>query len=403
MNHERSILSASIQSREAFNKIEGHVQEGDLTEQGKVIFHHIREYYDADPGATTVDGEILSRAVGRTLSNPKHRETFEGLIKALAETPSSPANVVKDFIGVKLEAIGSRIAAKLAAGESADSVTGLMDEYQDWVSTDQLEEEDDKVSIGISAEELTNVYTDDSLIQVYPRALNERLDGGILRGHHVLVFARPEMGKTLFLVNSMFGFIRQGLKVLYVGNEDPLQDIKLRMLCRLNQWTKYDVLDQLELATTQAADLGADRVVWARLTPGTPREIEGLVVEHKPDVLLIDQLRNLNMREDNFVRQLEKAANAVRQIGKRHNCAVISVTQAGDSATGKAVLEMGDVDNSNTGIPGACDIMIGIGATSEDEAAGRRVLSLPKNKRSGKHEFFPVAVDPQISKIRSLD
>ena len=62
---------------------------------------------------------------------------------------------------------------------------------------------------------------------------------------------------------------------------------------------------------------------------------------------------------------------------------------------------MGDVDNSNTGIPAQADVMIGIGATSEDESQGRRVLSLPKNKRSGNHEYFAVNVDPQLSRVRS--
>ena len=64
---------------------------------------------------------------------------------------------------------------------------------------------------------------------------------------------------------------------------------------------------------------------------------------------------------------------------------------------------MGDVDSSNTGIPGACDVMIGIGASGEDEASGRRVLSLPKNKRSGRHDFFPVGVNPSIAKLVSMD
>ncbi len=64
---------------------------------------------------------------------------------------------------------------------------------------------------------------------------------------------------------------------------------------------------------------------------------------------------------------------------------------------------MTDLDNSKTGIPGAVDVMIGIGASRDDEAAGRRVLSLPKNKLGGIHEFFPVQVDFQTNKIRSME
>lgn len=404
MNAERAILTAIIQSREAFNKIEAHVQEGDLTEQGRVVFDHVRQYYDRDPGAASVDADLLARAVVRTLSSPKHQETFEGLIKALAAGGSSPANVVQDFIGVKLTAIGSQVATKLAGGAEPSDVLPLIEQYQEWAATSSLGDEDEEdVSVGIDLLDLAEDYDDANLIRMFPRALNERLDGGLLRGHHVLVFARPEMGKTLFLINSMYGFWRQGLKTLYVGNEEPIKTTKLRMATRLLGMTKYDVLSELETNSKRVGEMMGDQIVWAPLTPGTPREIEALCQEHNPDVLIVDQLRNLNMREDNFVRKLERAAQSMRQIGKRNNCLVISVTQAGDSATGKSVLDMGDVDNSNTGIPGAVDVMIGIGATGDDEAAGRRVLSLPKNKRGGDHSFFPVAIDPQTNKIRSLE
>ena len=80
----------------------------------------------------------------------------------------------------------------------------------------------------------------------------------------------------------------------------------------------------------------------------------------------------------------------------------MSVTQAGDSAENKAVLSMGDVDFSNTGIPSQADLMIGMGANYEHQKAGEIVISLPKNKISGKHEYFACMVDPQLSKITSI-
>jgi hypothetical protein len=109
------------------------------------------------------------------------------------------------------------------------------------------------------------------------------------------------------------------------------------------------------------------------------------------------------MKEDSLTRQLEKAAMAARNLGKKHGAMVMSVTQAGDSASGKAILEMGDVDSSNTGIPAQADVMVGIGASMEDIEMGRRVISLPKNKRSGQHGYFPVRVDPTRSRILGME
>ncbi len=77
----------------------------------------------------------------------------------------------------------------------------------------------------------------------------------------------------------------------------------------------------------------------------------------------------------------------------------LSVTQAGDSASGKLVLETGDVDFSNVGIPAQADVMVGIGFDATFEAEGLRNISLPKNKISGRHENFPVRIVPQLSRF----
>jgi len=198
------------------------------------------------------------------------------------------------------------------------------------------------------------------------------------------------------------GFLQQELTVLYIGNEDPISDIVMRTVSRLTGMTKYEILDDPDTADQVARTKHYDNLILAGLAPGTPRQIQSLITEYKPDVVMIDQLRNLNVNEEHFVQKLEKAATAARNLGKANNVLMVSVTQAGDSATGKGPLDMGDVDSSNTGIPAQVDVMVGVGATHDDEASNRRVLSLPKNKRSGNHEFFPVAIDPQLSKIRSL-
>ena len=63
---------------------------------------------------------------------------------------------------------------------------------------------------------------------------------------------------------------------------------------------------------------------------------------------------------------------------------------------------MGDIDSSNTGIPAQADILIGLGANAQDVDMGRRIISLPKNKRGGNHDNFPVQVDLATSTIRSI-
>lgn len=403
MSNERGILSACIADREAFDRIGDHVQSGDLSEQGSLVFQAIREYYDRDGTASSVDPEILSRDISRGVPNPKHQKVFEAMVHELSALKVSPGNVVHDFIAMRRDAVGQKLSVALISGDDDAVVRQLIAEYEEWCKAEDLADDEEAVIRGASVRELVEShFTQEGLIRMLPSSLNERLDGGLRRGHHALIFARPEVGKTMFVINMMSGFLRDGHTVLYIGNEDPLPDVVMRVITRLTGKTSDAVRADPDAADAEAREVGYNNLVLAALCPGTPREIEALVTEYKPDIVVVDQLRNLHVAEDNRVIQLEKAATAMRNLGKRHKVLVVSVTQAGDSASGKAVLDMGDVDFSNTGIPAQTDLMVGIGMTQQDEVAGRRVLSLSKNKRTGRHDFFPVHVDTTINRIRSM-
>lgn len=403
MSNERTLVASLLKSREAHDKIQDHIAEASLTEQSKVLLRYIREYYDRDPDAKTVDPDILKQEVCRGLPNEKHQKVFVGLIDGLVAMEVSPPNVIEAYIGVQRDAAGAKLATAIAAGKSVSDVRPLLDEYNEWLGMSELDgDEKPEIYLGKSVLEIVQARTKEGgLIKVFPKALNERLDGGLLRGHHVVIFARPEVGKSTLVTNMNAGFLRQGLRVLHVQNEDPIEDVVMRHVGRMAMMTKHEIIDDPDKADEKARAEGYDNLVIASLVPGTIPEIERLVVEYKPDVLVVDQLRNLAVGQDNFTRTLEEAAKNVRTIGKRHRCLCISVTQAGDSASGKSILDMGDVDSSNTGIPAACDVLIGVGMSRDDEMQGRRVLTLCKNKPGANHDSFPVRVNLALAQVSS--
>jgi hypothetical protein len=153
----------------------------------------------------------------------------------------------------------------------------------------------------------------------------------------------------------------------------------------------------------EAVQGGIENLRIRELSPGSLAELERLVRLEKPAVLIVDQLRNVKAKSENMTQRLDAVAQGVRALGKRYKMATISVTQAGDSARGKAVLDDGDIDSSNTGIPGAADVLIGIGMTEEMDAAGLRMLSICKNKITGWRGSFQVRIDPQLSRMTSND
>jgi hypothetical protein len=211
------------------------------------------------------------------------------------------------------------------------------------------------------------------------------------------------MGKTLVLINMVAGFTKQGLRTLYVGNEDPVADLQMRYINRITGRTKDQVLSDPTGTQAILEKRNYQNVIFAPLAPGTFPKIRRLVEKYKPHVVVLDQLRNLDVDSENRTQALEKAATEARNLAKGMGVLVVSVSQASDSASGKRILTRGDVDSSNVGIPGQADVMIGIGATEEDEQHNRRTFSFPKNKISGKHGGIMVEIIPQLSMVKEQE
>ena len=92
----------------------------------------------------------------------------------------------------------------------------------------------------------------------------------------------------------------------------------------------------------------------------------------------------------------------MRNIAKQDNVLMISVTQAADSARNKLVLDSGDVDSSNVGIPAQADLLLGIGLDEAAKAEGIRWLSLIKNKIGGVEDHFPVKINTMLSRYTNV-
>ena len=117
---ERNLLSAMLQSREAWASVSERLSETDMGEQSNLVLEAIGDYYGRDTAAQVVDVDILTRAITRKLSSPKHKEAFTTLLEGLRLHNASPSNVIEDFVAVKQEAAAGKLASALAAGRDVD-------------------------------------------------------------------------------------------------------------------------------------------------------------------------------------------------------------------------------------------------------------------------------------------
>lgn len=402
MSSEKRLVAACLQSREAWAIAAPFLAEIQMQPYLQQLLSMAAEFYEKDKKAKSVDREYLYERLKLKFDNEKKAQLYVELALECFSLELSALNVValvleskkKEKANALAQTLINESASKSALKEQLSEFEGLLD------ATTVDEASDEEVLHDVRVLEINKtVLSKEGLIALGTKQLTDMLDGGALRGHHIVVFGRPEVGKTALTLTLMRSLVKQKLRGIYFGNEDPIRSIVERFQGCLTAMPKLDRLRDPEAAEKVLAAQGYDRAHFVSIAPGSLFEIERHVIEHKPTWIVIDQMRNLNTRAENRTNQLEAIASGIRSLAKKHDLLAISVTQAGDSAEGKRVLNMGDVDSSNTGIPAQADLMIGVGMNGEDEQNGIRYLSLPKNKLSGIHKHFPVRLNHLISKV----
>jgi AAA domain len=399
---ERRLLSAALVSRSNYEQITESLESTDLGAVPAVVARLLSEYYSCDKDAGACPKEVLIGRVHQSINNPKHLETIANYVQNLDERVSVP-NLLLDIQQQKRVRVGDKLAGLLANRAVGNEVDSLIAQYQELgLEKPGLSDDSESLYSGIEVGDLINRRFISGTSSFGLKLLDDACDGGARPGHHILVFARPEVGKTLFTLDLVSRKLIKSQSVLYIGNEDPMSDIVLRVVGRLSGMSKRDIYRDPEQANSLAFGRGYGGFVGASLSPGTYEEIGRLVDKYLPSVVVLDQLRNIDVGDDNRVTGLEKAAIGARNLAKSRSCIVISVTQAGESAEGRSHLDLSDIDFSKTGIPGAIDLAIGIGATHTDRETGFRTISLPKNKLGGQHTSFQVKFNTKTGTVEEI-
>lgn len=399
MVFESKVLACFLKSRDDYDMVHPHIDRAKLSPYGGALLETIDEYYGADDSAESVDLEVIKLALDRRFKDiPRNQAKMRDALEGVLSVKTSSVNVMREVLEQKRADIGTHLADALLA-QDAERIQLYLSEYESLTDVSVLEGSAEEECQGITLDALEERLEEDGCWQIAPKAIGDRIAGGIRAGHAVVLAARPERGKTLFGTTMNSSFLQQGAKTLYIGNEDPMEDLIIRLLCNMTGYTQDELFVNKERAMELAIERGYNNCVFASLSPGTLYEIEALVRRHEPDIVIVDQMRNIRANTENNTLRLEAVAQELRNMARRHQFALIELTQVGDSGRNKKLLDDGDIDGSNTGIPGACDVIIMIGSDDDFEKRDLRMVNLAKNKRGGNHESFAVSVDREKSRV----
>jgi archaellum biogenesis ATPase FlaH len=403
---DAQLLSAAIASRQSWDKIATHFGDKDFSPQGGFWLPIIREWYKRDPLAQSIDRSLLATQGELRITNPKHRETLLGFITDLPGAPS-PENVVAVALELKRHNAGLELAAAIGQ-QDQNKIAELLPKFTAYQQATELHAGKlTEFQDAVPWEQLFEKVGQDKRIALAPQSLNQRIGGGALPGQHILVFGRPDSGKSTFVINLAAYLVYHGQRVLYLGNEDQIDILEARMLCRLSGMTFQEAEANKSKSIELARKRSGDRLLMTQMKHGTVSSIPAKLEAHRATVLILDQIKGLNNDEDGTTRQLERNARDMRTLILDHNLIGVSVSQANDRSAGYGQqppiwLGMADVDSSRTGIPAQCDLMLGLGVNDELDSRGQRAVSIPKNKLSSApdaHQGFIVEMDFARSKV----
>lgn len=406
MASEQDILAACIKDRKAYDMMRLHVGFQELSPLGQHWLKEVEEYYERDKDATHCDAKVL-RTLGLQAASAQHEETLAGFFDSLPIIGGSAQNILASILEFQREQVGLRLAALITQPDADPRrVTEILEEYQELMKATDI----GSMSLEyVDYDNLKSFYDESKVVPLFPQKIfkHKLVGGGCMPGHHVLIFGRPEQGKSMFAIYQAAAIAANGYKVLYCANEEDPHIHAARAACSLSNYPIGHYREHEDAIMERARLLGLDNIRFLKLEPGTFAEIEAGIRDFNPSVVIVDQLAGIDVGESNPVRAIDVAARRFRTLIGTYGVVGISIAQAGDRTERHgqeppAYLQMSDVYGSRTGLPAQVDLMLGIGSDSEMAAKNIRAISLPKNKLGGNHEAFRVRFDIERQRVMTL-
>lgn len=398
---DMKLLKAVMDDRNAYERVQAYVDSDELSPQAGMWWRLVQQWYEGDHAALGVDPDIL-RARGKRSLPEKYAADLLDWFDDLPNVPSAE-NVIREALLIKLHNAKNEMA-RLAATPDADpdALNSAILNVQHLMGATSLAKSETKILDGDYMEDF-EVLDESNKIQLAPRVLNSRCKGGAVGGDHIVLFGPTEVGKSLFCINLAAHFLRTNKRALYIGNEDNIHKIRMRLRANLSNMTDAEMAKNPKQAIKRAEQKGMvpDNLIMAHMKPGYVSEIDELAADHKPKIIVIDQFRNLGGAGDGMTHKMNENAIHFRSVIAKHNCVGVSVAQANAGEYGKPQVwfTYDQIDSSRTGLPAQADLLVGIGADEEMLARGVRAISLCKNKLGDNHEGFLAKFDHAHSRV----
>lgn len=322
-------------------------------------------------------------------------------IAILCDDIAHEGDIPDDLLADLVRSMNTKLKARRIAAEAIKVVNGESDSLTTILSAlDDIEREevDGSGRIDPVKFDLDGFLKGTSIEGLHRFRLQTFRDNvyGAGPGNFIIVFGRPESGKTGWAAYETAGWIMNGLKVAYFGNEEPAFRTYLRIVCSALE-VDVDHLRANKKEAEKSFALYSDNLSMFDCVGLSIDFIDLWAKEHKPDIIVCDQLDKVTIKQ-RYARTDEELGakyNMAREIAKRRGCVFMGVTQASADGEGLAQIDFSMMAGSKTAKAAEADLVIGIGHNSSIHDNFVRQLNVSKNKINGWHGAVVCNIDPR--------
>jgi len=386
----QSILKECL-TNEFYSENKGKLRSSIFDEEAQEIYETIEVMHDKfDRDISPIELFTFWKSQNPT-STGAWNEQIEGLIETISAAETLDTDIAADIIGTLWrQHIGLDIAnlgIKMSEGDTnaMDTLNKLLERVSDGYLPDDFAED-----VTDDIYELLAVVSNANRFKFNIETLSRNVYG-IGRGEFGVIAAYSNVGKTALAISlcaAPGGFCQQDAKVCYIANEEVAKRTKLRAIQAYTGMTKDEIEFDPQAASARYSGI-KDRLIFADAQGWDITMLDAYLGKQKCEVCIIDMADKiaLTTQFNSGHERLRELYYRLRELAKKHDCAVIGISQASAEAEGKTRLTPTMLEGSKVGKISECDILLGVGKANDVENPDdpTRYLTVMKNKISGWH------------------
>lgn len=240
--------------------------------------------------------------------------------------------------------------------------------------------------------DILNDFQGDRGLKLPTTSLREHV-GGLQGGDSVIIAARPDRGKSSLLAACLTSFAPQlkdmgwsGRPMLWLSNEGSGRRLVPRIYQAALKCTFSEMVAKSNAGTLVSEYQVAMDGEHLRIKDAhgmTLGQIEQVIEEMNPCVVVFDMLANVRLSKGtgNATDDLERLFQEVRELAVRQDFVAMSAMQVSVEGDDQLYPPYSALKGSKTGVQGAVDVILMMGALNAPEMDELRGFSTPKNKR----------------------